>query len=90
VTTLEIQVLFGFLLSLLFTVRFTHLDETQRDLFRFSLLCANPSRFPTELKKSATRRRITASATHKSPRIAITLATRRSSSFLWRRRTQRW
>jgi putative flippase GtrA len=40
VATLGIQVLFGFLLSLPFTVRFTHLNEVQRDLYRVSLLCA--------------------------------------------------
>jgi putative flippase GtrA len=40
VATLGIQVLFGFLLSLPFTVRFTHLNEVQRDLYRISLLCA--------------------------------------------------
>ena len=40
VATLGIQVLFGFLLSLPFTVRFTHLNEMQRDLYRVSLLCA--------------------------------------------------
>ena len=40
VATVGIQVLFGFLLSLPFTVRFTRLDEVQRDLYRVSLLCA--------------------------------------------------
>ncbi len=40
VATLGIQVLFGFLLSLPFTVRFTHLNDVQRDLYRVSLLCA--------------------------------------------------
>jgi O-antigen/teichoic acid export membrane protein len=40
VAGLGVQVLFGFLLSLPFTVRFTTLDETERDLYRASLLCA--------------------------------------------------
>ena len=33
------QVLFGFLLSLPFTVRFTELDGLQRDLYKATLLC---------------------------------------------------
>lgn len=37
---LGVQVLFGFLLSLPFTVRFTQLDGTQRDLYEVTLLCA--------------------------------------------------
>ncbi len=40
VAGLGVQVLFGFLLSLPFTVRFTHLGAAQRDLYRASLLCA--------------------------------------------------
>ena len=40
VAGLGIQVLFGFLLSLPFTVRFTMLDDTERNLYRASLLCA--------------------------------------------------
>ncbi len=40
VATLGIQVLFGFLLSLPFTVQCTQLNEVQRDLYRVSLLCA--------------------------------------------------
>ena len=39
VATLGIQVLFGFLLSLPFTVRFTHLNDAQRDLTE-SVCCA--------------------------------------------------
>ncbi len=37
---LGVQVLFGFLLSLPFTVRFARLDEGQKDLYRVSLLFA--------------------------------------------------
>lgn len=40
VAGLGVQVLFGFLLSLPFTVRFTTLNEPERDLYRASLLCA--------------------------------------------------
>lgn len=39
VATLGVQ-LFGFLLSLPFTVRFTQLNEVQRNLYRSSLVCA--------------------------------------------------
>ena len=37
---LGVQVLFGFLLALPFTVRFVDLDEGEKDLYRVSLLCA--------------------------------------------------
>jgi O-antigen/teichoic acid export membrane protein len=40
VAGLGVQVLFGFLLSLPFTVRFTQLDGGQQDLYRATLLCA--------------------------------------------------
>lgn len=40
VAGLGVQVLFGFLLSLPFTVRFAHLDDGEKDLYRVSLLCA--------------------------------------------------
>lgn len=40
VAGLGVQVLFGFLLALPFTVRFVRLDEAERDLYRVSLLCA--------------------------------------------------
>ena len=40
VAGLGVQVLFGFLLSLPFTVRFARLDGGERDLYRASLLCA--------------------------------------------------
>ena len=39
VAGLGVQVLFGFLLSLPFTVRFTELDGLQRDLYKATLLC---------------------------------------------------
>ncbi len=39
VAGLGVQVLFGFLLSLPFTVRFTQLDGGQLDLYRATLLC---------------------------------------------------
>src|SRR6202051_4977818 len=39
VAGLGVQVLFGFLLSLPFTVRFTKLDGAQQDLYRATLLC---------------------------------------------------
>jgi O-antigen/teichoic acid export membrane protein len=39
VAGLGVQVLFGFLLSLPFTVRFTELDGPQRDLYKATLLC---------------------------------------------------
>jgi hypothetical protein len=38
VISIGVQVLFGFLLSLPFTVRFTHLDAGQRDLYLVSLV----------------------------------------------------
>jgi hypothetical protein len=40
VAGLGVQVLFGFLLALPFTVRFARLDGSQRDIYRASLLCA--------------------------------------------------
>lgn len=40
VAGLGVQMLFGFLLSLPFTMRFAKLDQAQRDLYRASLLCA--------------------------------------------------
>jgi O-antigen/teichoic acid export membrane protein len=40
VAGLGVQMLFGFLLALPFTVRFTMLDPAQRGLYRASLLCA--------------------------------------------------
>ena len=40
VAGLGVQMLFGFLLALPFTVRFTRLDAGQRDLYRISLLSA--------------------------------------------------
>jgi O-antigen/teichoic acid export membrane protein len=40
VAGLGVQVLFGFLLSLPFTVKFGQLDGAERDLYRASLLCA--------------------------------------------------
>ena len=40
VAGLGVQMLFGFLLSLPFTVRFARLDQAQLDLYRASLLCA--------------------------------------------------
>ena len=40
VAGLGVQVLFGFLLSLPFTVRFTKLDAAQKDLYKATLLCA--------------------------------------------------
>jgi hypothetical protein len=40
VAGLGVQVLFGFLLSLPFTVRFAHLSGAQRDLYKTCLLCA--------------------------------------------------
>jgi O-antigen/teichoic acid export membrane protein len=40
VAGLGVQMLFGFLLSLPFTVRFVKLDGAQRDLYQASLLCA--------------------------------------------------
>jgi O-antigen/teichoic acid export membrane protein len=40
VAGLGVQVLFGFLLSLPFTVRFARLDGTERNIYRASLLCA--------------------------------------------------
>jgi O-antigen/teichoic acid export membrane protein len=40
VAGLGVQVLFGFLLSLPFTVRFTQLDGAQRDLYLATLFCA--------------------------------------------------
>lgn len=40
VAGLGVQVLFGFLLSLPFTVRFTQLDGAQRNLYEAALLCA--------------------------------------------------
>ena len=39
VAGLGVQVLFGFLLSLPFTVRFTKLDGAQQDLYKATLLC---------------------------------------------------
>ena len=39
VAGLGVQVLFGFLLSLPFTVRFTRLDAAQQDLYKATLLC---------------------------------------------------
>ncbi len=39
VAGLGVQVLFGFLLSLPFTVRFTKLDGSQQDLYKATLLC---------------------------------------------------
>jgi O-antigen/teichoic acid export membrane protein len=39
VAGLGVQVLFGFLLALPFTVRFTKLDGTQQDLYKATLLC---------------------------------------------------
>ena len=39
VAGLGVQMLFGFLLSLPFTVRFTELDRSQRDLYTATLLC---------------------------------------------------
>jgi hypothetical protein len=40
VAGLGVQMLFGFLLALPFTVRFTHLDSVQRDVYRLSVLSA--------------------------------------------------
>ena len=40
VAGLGVQVLFGFLLALPFTVRFVKLSQTQRDVYLASLLCA--------------------------------------------------
>jgi O-antigen/teichoic acid export membrane protein len=40
VAGIGVQVLFGFLLSLPFTVRFTKLDGAQRDLYKATLVCA--------------------------------------------------
>jgi O-antigen/teichoic acid export membrane protein len=40
VAGLGVQMLFGFLLALPFTVRFTQLDGAQRDVYRLSLLSA--------------------------------------------------
>ncbi len=40
VAGLGVQVLFGFLLSLPFTVRFARLDSTERNIYRVSVLCA--------------------------------------------------
>ena len=40
VAGLGVQVLFGFLLSLPFTVRFARLDGSERNIYRASLLCA--------------------------------------------------
>lgn len=40
VAGLGVQVLFGFLLSLPFTVRFTTLDGAERDLYQATVLCA--------------------------------------------------
>src|SRR5580692_10688557 len=40
VAGLGVQVLFGFMLSLPFTVRFTHLDKAQRGVYVSSLLLA--------------------------------------------------
>jgi hypothetical protein len=40
VAGLGVQMLFGFLLALPFTVRFTRLDGAQRDVYRLSLLSA--------------------------------------------------
>jgi uncharacterized membrane protein HdeD (DUF308 family) len=40
VAGLGVQMLFGFLLALPFTVRFAHLDEVQRVLYRVSVLSA--------------------------------------------------
>ena len=40
VAGLGVQVLFGFLLSLPFTVRFSELDGAQQDLYKVTLLCA--------------------------------------------------
>ncbi len=37
---LGVQMLFGFLLAIPFTVRFSTLDEAERDLYQASLLCA--------------------------------------------------
>lgn len=40
VAGLGVQMLFGFLLSLPFTVRFGHLDALERELYQVSLICA--------------------------------------------------
>jgi hypothetical protein len=40
VAGLGVQVLFGFLLSLPFTVRFARLDGTERNIYRVSVVCA--------------------------------------------------
>jgi len=40
VAGLGVQMLFGFLLALPFAVRFTTLDEAERNLYRASLICA--------------------------------------------------
>jgi O-antigen/teichoic acid export membrane protein len=40
VAGLGVQMLFGFLLSLPFTVRFTQLDSVQRDIYRLSVVSA--------------------------------------------------
>jgi hypothetical protein len=40
VAGLGVQMLFGFLLALPFTVRFTELDDVQRDIYRLSVLSA--------------------------------------------------